>query len=83
MDLGYYTNTEMVNLAFDFAKVLLGTSQPQPRSTSCTMLANNLLSFALSAKYVTVAFDEDAKLEVSISTFISRKDKSPFVFVSD
>lgn len=65
-DLGSYTTTQMRDLAFAFSKVLYGTSQPEARSNTCANQANNLLGFAVGAKYVERAFDEDAKTEVEM-----------------
>lgn len=65
-DLGGYTTTQMRDLAFAFTKVLYGTSQPEARSNTCANQANNLLGFAVGAKYVERAFDEDAKTETEL-----------------
>lgn len=64
--LGSYTTQQMRDLAFAFNKVVYGTSTADPRSTTCANQANDVLGFAISAKYVERSFDEIAKTETEL-----------------
>jgi len=64
--LGSYTTQQMRDLAFAFNKVLYGTTTADPRTTTCANQANDVLGYAVSAKYVERSFDEIAKTETEL-----------------
>jgi len=65
-ELGSETTQQMIDLAFEFDRLIYGTSRPEPRWKDCTGKINNLVGFAVGAKYVEKSFDDDAKTEVRI-----------------
>jgi predicted metalloendopeptidase len=58
------TTQQMIDLSFEFSKVLYGTTEPTKRASTCVGKVNNLLGYAVGAKYVEKAFDDAGKTEV-------------------
>ncbi|XP_046633413.1 neprilysin-4-like isoform X2 [Daphnia pulicaria] len=75
--LATYTNQQMSDLQFAFAKVYEGVSQPPPRSFKCVNVVNDLLGFALASVYVEKVMDDAAVDEVKeMVTNLKRAFKS-------